>query len=249
MRRHRPSVVTARLSGRDHLVAPGLVVPEHAGVEVAERPLHCTGQGGEVDEVGRALLPRVPERVRQHQPPLGVGVRDLDRLAVHRREDVAGAVRAAADHVLRRADDAEHSNRHAEFRERADALDHRRTARHVALHVLHVVGRLQRDAAGVERDRLAHEPEHESVALAGRVVAKDDQTRRVVAALGNPDERAHPEPANLVQAERLVCERLVLGGDLGGTVCEALRREVVRRPVGEVAGAVRPLRNALRALG
>ena len=34
-------------------------------------------------------------------------------------------------------------------------------AGHVALHVLHVGGRLDRDAAGVERDRLADEAEHE----------------------------------------------------------------------------------------
>ena len=39
----------------------------------------------------RALLARVPERVGEHEAPLGVGVRDLDRLAVRGREDVARA--------------------------------------------------------------------------------------------------------------------------------------------------------------
>ena len=94
-----------------------------------------------------------------------------------------GRKACAARHVLSRGNDGEHAQRDAELGDRAHALDHRAAARHVPLHVLHVVGRLERDAAGVERDRLADEAEHEVVARAGRLVAQHDQPGLVVAPL------------------------------------------------------------------
>ena len=196
----------------------------------------------------RALTARVAERVGEDEPALRVGVDHLDRLAVHRSEDVAGPVRAAPCHVLGRGDHGEHAERDAQVGDRADALDHRRAARHVPLHVLHVVRCLERDPAGVEGDRLADQAEHEVVACAGRVVAQDDQPRVVVASLCHRRERAHAHLLDLSAVERLVGERARPLRDLGSTLGEPLRREVVRRAVREVAGAVRPLCDALGAL-
>src|SRR5213079_3582021 len=56
MERPGPRVVAANLARLDDEVAPSVVVPEDARVEVAERECHRTGQGREVDEVRRALL-------------------------------------------------------------------------------------------------------------------------------------------------------------------------------------------------
>ena len=55
------------------------------------------------------------------------------------------------------ADDA---NRRAELADRAHGARDSRAAGHVVLHPFHAVGRLDRDAAGVERDALADQAEH-----------------------------------------------------------------------------------------
>ncbi len=61
-----------------------VVVAHQPGVGRAERDDHRTGERREVDDPLGALLDRVHEAVRQHEPALGVGVVDLDRLAVGR---------------------------------------------------------------------------------------------------------------------------------------------------------------------
>jgi hypothetical protein len=111
MHRPRPGVIPARLSGGNDLVPPPVVVGEDARVEVAEGELHRAGQRGEVEDVRRAVLTGVPERVGEDEPAFRVGVRDLDRLAVRRREDVAGPVGVAAGHVLAGRDDRDDTDR------------------------------------------------------------------------------------------------------------------------------------------
>ena len=82
--------------------------------------------------------------------------------------------------------------------ERGDRLDHGGAAAHVELHLVHVAGRLERDPAGVERDRLADEREQRGVAvrLAGAVVLEPDQPGLLVRALRDRRERAHPRLAD-----------------------------------------------------
>ena len=163
------------------------------------------------------------ERVGEHEAALRVRVRDLDRLAVHGGEDVAGPERAAADRVLARGDDGQRAQRQPELRDHADALDDRAAAGHVALHVLHVERGLDRDAARVERDRLADEAEHDVALRRGRLVAQDDHARRVVAALGDAREGAHAELRELVGAERLGGQVLVLVRELDSRARRASR--------------------------
>ena len=65
---------------------------------LAERDHDRAGQRRQIDHEFRLeALVAVPERVGQHEPALGVGVEDLDRLARHRGDDVAGALRIAVD--------------------------------------------------------------------------------------------------------------------------------------------------------
>ena len=184
----------------------------------------------------------VPERVGEHEPALGVGVDDLDRLAVRGAEDVAGPERVAAGQVLGGGEDGDRAHRSAERGERADPVQRPGAAGHVALHVLHPAGRLDRDAAGVERDRLADEPEQDVVARAGRVVAEDDQARLVAAAAADGGQRAHAELVELLRGREPRTSgaraRRASSCAFSPSVCG---RELVRRHVREVARAVRPL--------
>ena len=163
-----------------------------------------------------------------------------------------GPERAAADRVLARGDDGQRAQRQPELGDDAHAFDDRAATRHVALHVLHVEGGLDRDPAGVERDRLADEAEQDVALGRRRLVAHDDHARRVVAALGHARERAHSELRELVGAERLGRQVLVLVRDLTSTLGQLLGRERVRARVREVARAVRAVgdpRGPLRRLG
>src|SRR5207244_12471463 len=99
--------LSAAVAGVDARGPPLVVVGEAAAVEVAERELHRAGERGQGEHVRRSLPPRVPERVGEDEPPLGVRVDDLDRLAVRGVEDVAGAERIAARQVLGRGADGD----------------------------------------------------------------------------------------------------------------------------------------------
>jgi len=113
-----------------------------------------------------------------------------------------------------------------------------------------VCARLQREAAGVERDRLADEPEHEVGARGGgRLVTEDDHAGLVAAAGTDRGERAHAELVDLGRAEDLSGQMLVLTGQLDGVLGEGRGIELVRRHVREVARAVRPLGDEQGPLG
>ena len=81
-----------------------------------------------------------------------------------------GLMRASAGHVLGHRHDADHADGRAEQRDGAHGADDGRAAGHVVLHPLHAVGRLDRDAAGVERDALPDQPEDRRAWRAGRLV-------------------------------------------------------------------------------
>ena len=68
--------------------------------DVAQRDHAGAGQRGDVDDAARLESLGVGQRIGQNQPAFGIGVQDLDRLAGHRRHDVAGTRRVAAGHVL-----------------------------------------------------------------------------------------------------------------------------------------------------
>ena len=117
-------------------------VPNKPARAFPERDDDGTGQRGHVDEMRGAELLRVPETVAQNQPPLGVGVDDFDGLPRRALQDVARLDRAAARHVLRRRHDADDADRRLEQRDRAHRARDGGAARHVVLHPLHAVGRL-----------------------------------------------------------------------------------------------------------
>ena len=107
---------------------------------------------------------------------------------------------------------------------------------------------LMRDPAGVEGDGLADEAEDEAVRGSLRLVAHDDHLRGVLGTLRDCAEGPHPELARLLQPEGFDGESADLGGDLLCDLGQPLGRELVGRHVREVACAIRPGRDSLRAV-
>ena len=147
---------------------------------------------------------RVVQRVGEDEASLGVGVDDLDRLPVRSAQDVAGPVRVRRPARSRStATTVSTRSGQAELGDRGRRLDHRCAAAHVALHVLHAQGGLQRDAARVEGDRLADQPERGASLprpagrSAGRSAAAPGAARR------DGGERAHALGLDPLAAVRL----------------------------------------------
>ena len=82
-------------------------------------------QGGEVDEMGRAVAQRVGQRVGEDEPSFGVGVDDLDRLAVRADHHVAGTLGCGAGHVLGGCDYSHDVERQLAGRDHVDRRQHR----------------------------------------------------------------------------------------------------------------------------
>ena len=76
----------ARLAGArarlEHFLHQRVVVAHHAGGGVAERDDARAGERRRIDHRGRLEALRVRQHVGEHEPPFGVGVDDLDELAV-----------------------------------------------------------------------------------------------------------------------------------------------------------------------
>ena len=104
-------------------------------------------------------------------------------------------------------------------------------AGHVVLHPLHAVGRLDRDAAGVEGDALADQAEHRARPARRRArVPHHDHARRLGAAARDAEQQAHAEPRDRVLVEDLDVEP--------GTRRES-RRRVRRRPTASARSTAR----------
>ena len=180
-------------------------------VGVAERDEDRAGERGEVDDPLGALLDRVAERVGQDQAALGVGVVDLDRLAVHRGDDVARLHRAwplgmfSVDGTT-----AVTVAGSAELGDRVHRLDHRGAAGHVELHLLHLRRGLDRDPAGVEGHGLAHEARGAARWRRRAGSAARSAAARRALPWATAAKRAHAARHDRVAVEQLDLERLVL---------------------------------------
>ena len=167
-------------------------------------------------------------------PPFRVRVVDLDRLAVHRADDVARALGGAGRHVLDRGDDAEHVDLRLQRRDALHRTDDRRAAAHVALHLPHAGRGLDGDAAGIECDALADDGDVVLRVLRVARVLHDDEPRLVGTALRHGEHRAHPALHHVLppqHRDRQPCLVRHVGRDLG----HASGVDDVRRLVDEVA--------------
>ena len=112
--------------------------------------------------------------------------------------DVARLDRGARRHVLGAGNEPDHVNRRLEPAQHLEGAEHGGGAGHVVLHVLHVLRRLDRDAAGIEGDTLPHQHDRRAI---GALVLQHDEPRLLGAALRHREQRAHllPHDGRLVQ--------------------------------------------------
>ena len=82
---------------------------------------------------------------------------------------------------------------------RSHGADHGGGSGHVVFPLPHAVGRLNRNAAGIEGDAFADQAEVNIFGRAYGVMAQDDQIERLVGALGDSPEGAHLELPNIVE--------------------------------------------------
>src|SRR5690606_15626198 len=129
------------------------------------------------------------------------------------------------------ADDADRVHLRLAAGQRAHRAGHRRGAAHVALHVPHSVGGLDRDAAGVEADALADEADR-LFALRAAVPAHDRELRLAAAALAHAEKRGHAELLHLLLTQHLDLEAVLL--QRLHALREAFRIDDVRRLVDEI---------------
>ena len=149
-----------------------------------ERHARGAGQRRHGDDELRRLLVGERQRVGEHQPPLGVGVADLDRQPLAALQHVAGAEGAAGDGVLRGRDQHAQPQLQAGVHDHRGKAEHVRRAAHVLLHQRHAGRRLDVEPAGVEDDALADQ-RHLRIALAipsacrsGRAAGRCPRRRR-----------------------------------------------------------------------
>ena len=128
-------------------------------------------------------------------------------------------------------------HRQAEPRDRPGGLEHRGAARHVELHVAHLVAGLDRDAAGVERHGLADQAEHRALRPRG-LVAQRDQPRLLVGALRDGGEGAHPRGLDVRAVHHLDRQAVELVGQRLRPLGQVRGRHVVGGRVLEVARGV-----------
>ena len=142
-------------------------------------------------------------RVAQDHPALGVGVQDLDGLAAVGRDDVAGAIARPAGQVLGRRNQAKtftgSSSCEMAFIVASTAMPPLLSNFIWSMSA----GRLDADAAGVERDGLAHQAHRQRFALlflAGAVF-QDDKARLALRTRTDGQDAAHPVGLQLLFIE------------------------------------------------
>mmetsp|Transcript_12888 Transcript_12888/g.42152 ORF Transcript_12888/g.42152 Transcript_12888/m.42152 type:complete len:263 (+) Transcript_12888:369-1157(+) len=137
--RHAPERLAGGLCATEQLVAQLVVVRPQAGVRRAQRDDARSSERRHIHDsvhLAARLCLCVDERVGQRQPPLGVGVDHLDRLAVARSQNVTGTHRRLRNHVLARRHDEVHLNPSwRSVGEHARCPEHRSCAPHVELHL------------------------------------------------------------------------------------------------------------------
>ncbi len=208
---HAPEFFAGEGEGVGEALRGCVVIREEAGVDEAERDADGSGEGGGVDEVGGAEGLGVVEAVGEDEAAFGVGVHDLDGLAGHGGDDVAGFEGAAVGHVFAGADDAEDADVGLELGDGSHGSDHGGGTGHVVLHLVHVVGGLDGDASGVEGDAFADEAEDGGVSGGvGWLVAHDDEGWLFGGALGYGGEGSHLELEDFVDGVDFALEAELL---------------------------------------
>ena len=141
--RQRPETLTAITSLRGNGVTERLVIAEQCNADVTQRNAYCTGERGGIDDVRGAEPRGIGQGIGQHQPALGIGVDDLDGLAVHGGDDVTRTRSRAAGHVFRHGQQTGDAQGWLQTTNRGNSAQHGGGSAHVVFHFLHRVGGLE----------------------------------------------------------------------------------------------------------
>ena len=230
--RHPPQRVGNLLALRQQRVGERVVIGEQGGKVGAERDPRGAGQGGEIEDQLGLLLGRAGERVGEDQPPLRVGIADLDGEPLAALQDVAGPEGVAGDGILDRRDDQVQADRQAAEHDQAGEGERVRGAAHVLLHQPHARRRLEVEPARIEADALADDRDPRMAPVAPFQL---DQPRRAAGARGAADRGDH----RIALVERLAGGDRRLGaarlGERAGRRLQLGRAEVAGGRVDEVA--------------
>ena len=209
---HAPHQLAASLDGLLERFGGRVVRGVPTRARAAEAVHARAGERRVVDEQSRLERARVRERIRENEPAFCIRVVDFDGLSVERAPHVPGAVGVAGGHVLGRGEDAVHFDVRLEASDDLHETDDVRRAAHVVLHVAHARGRLDRDAARIERDPLAHDHDALATCSAGARghVRKVHHARFTVAALADGLEEEHSALLDLLEVEDLDLEVVLL---------------------------------------
>src|SRR5436190_248413 len=199
---HGPHAIARRRSGLADDSDERVRLAEQTTEMLAQADRDRAGQGCHVDHALCAFALGVGDPVDQDEPALGIRVDHLDGLPAHRREHISGLGRTATGEILGARRHADHVHLETELPDGGECRDDRGRAGHVGFHVVHVVGGLDRDPAGIEGDALPHQTKVVPGA-ASSAVTHDDEAGWLVAALCDRQEATHPESATTIRVQDL----------------------------------------------
>ena len=233
-------LVGARRSG-EQLIDDLLVVADHTGHAVTECTRHRSGEGGDVDDAVGLLFGGERQTVGEDQATFGIGVVDLDRLAVANGEHVAHGHGAARREIVGAHQIRSHLVGATEVLQGAHRGQHGSGTAHVALHHrVRCIRRLERDTTRVVHHAFADEDQvrlRSRLRCTLRAVGQLDHARWLRTTAVDTHETATTHGNQLVLVEHLHLEA-ARSGDLDGLVGEDPSSEVRGWHVGEIAGHV-----------
>ena len=214
--RQPPHPLASALGGIGQLVHPPIVVAHEPGHLGAQRHHARPGEGGQInDGIGLGLTSQ-RQGVGQHQAALGVGVEHFHCLTVGHGEHIAGPGGIAPQHVVGHGHVAGDLHRGCRRGDGGHHAQHCRSPAHVAFHGHHPGAGLDRQAAGVEGEALAHQ-RHRPPALGLRVggIRHLHEPGRLLRPPVHPQQAAQLGLANAVEVEHRYLQPLPVGHLLG----------------------------------
>ncbi|GBC83584.1 hypothetical protein HRbin10_02734 [bacterium HR10] len=241
---HRPELLPGLAPGGDQLLDQRSIIAEDGRIDRPEGDHAGSGERGQVHDLLRPEPTRIGDRIGQDEASLGIRIDHLDGLAAQRAHDIPRLLRAPARHVLGRRHEAKHLDPGSQLRDRAHGAEHSRSPRHVVLHLLHPLSRLERNTSGIEGDPLAEQRDRRQTTQQGLIplgdIPQDDQTGRLIASASHAQERPHAQLLHPMLIEHLDVQTVSRGHILRPTR-QLHRREHARGFVDEIAREVRRL--------
>ena len=157
----------------------------------------------------------VGEGIAQDESSFGICVEDFDGGAGHGGDHIARPRCLAARHVLGGRGDGNDIERQLGFDRGEQRAQHCRRAAHVELHLVHGLGFLQADAAGVEGDAFADEDDRRRSRIASTEIIKSYQAAFACAATTDREEGAHAARLHLALVHVGALNVVGLGKALG----------------------------------